>query len=93
MREEMSRYRKKPLEIDAMKWIGDNKNAMDTFLAWAGCNKRVTYYRDVNGVPLVKIPTLEGDMLAFPGDWIVVGIAGEPYPCKNDIFEKTYERV
>ncbi len=39
------------------------------------------------------IHTLEGDMKASPGDWIITGVAGEQYPCKPDIFEKTYERI
>lgn len=39
------------------------------------------------------IHTLEGDMIASPGDWIITGIRGEQYPCKPDVFEKTYERV
>lgn len=37
------------------------------------------------------IPTLEGVMLGRKGDWLIRGIAGELYPCKPDIFEKTYE--
>jgi hypothetical protein len=39
----------------------------------------------------VKIETLEGTMIASPGDWIVKGIHGEKYPVKPDIFQKTYE--
>jgi hypothetical protein len=39
------------------------------------------------------IHTLEGDMIASPGDWIITGVHGEKYPCKPDIFEKTYEKV
>lgn len=39
------------------------------------------------------ITTLEGVMRADPGDWIITGVHGEQYPCKPDIFEKTYERV
>jgi len=39
------------------------------------------------------IPTLEGDLRADPGDWIVTGIEGEKYPCKPDIFAATYEKV
>ena len=41
----------------------------------------------------VFIETLEGTMRADPGDWIITGVNGEKYPCKPDIFEKTYERV
>ena len=39
------------------------------------------------------IHTLEGDMRANDGDWIITGLRGEQYPCKPDIFEKTYERI
>ena len=39
------------------------------------------------------IHTLEGDVIASPGDWIITGINGEKYPCKPDIFEETYEKV
>ena len=39
------------------------------------------------------IPTLEGELTAKPGDWIITGIAGERYPCKNKIFRETYEPV
>ena len=39
------------------------------------------------------IPTLEGPLRAAPGDWIITGLRGEQYPCKPDIFEKTYEPV
>jgi hypothetical protein len=41
----------------------------------------------------IDIPTLEGVMHASPGDWIIRGVHGECYPCKPDIFEKTYEKV
>lgn len=41
----------------------------------------------------IKIHTLEGTMLAYPGDYIITGVNGEQYPCKPDIFEKTYELV
>ena len=39
------------------------------------------------------IHTLEGPLRAAPGDWIITGIRGEQYPCKPDVFEKTYEPV
>lgn len=41
----------------------------------------------------MNIETLEGVMHAEPGDWIITGVNGERYPCKPDIFEKTYESV
>ena len=45
------------------------------------------------GDALITIHSLEGDMHAMPGDWIITGIKGEQYPCKPDIFEATYEPV
>ena len=39
------------------------------------------------------IRTLEGDMKASVGDYIITGLRGEQYPCKPDIFSKTYEKV
>ena len=44
------------------------------------------YQTDVD----MYIDTLEGKMHASPGDWIITGVSGEQYPCKPDIFEKTY---
>ena len=41
----------------------------------------------------VEIETLEGTMVADPGDWIITGVKGERYPCKPDIFAQTYEPV
>lgn len=41
----------------------------------------------------MKIKTLEGVMVANPGDWIITGIKGERYPCRDDIFQQTYEPV
>lgn len=43
--------------------------------------------------PYAEIETLEGTMRVNPGDYVIVGINGEKYPCKPDIFEKTYEAV
>jgi hypothetical protein len=49
----------------------------------------------LRGAEIMKLPvviaTLEGDMTASPGDWIIKGVKGEFYPCKPDIFEATYE--
>lgn len=52
---------------------------------------RVNYEDKDN--PYLKIETLEGIMKASVGDYIIKGVNGEFYPCKPDIFEKTYERV
>ena len=41
----------------------------------------------------MTIHTLEGDMVGQVGDWLITGVNGEQYPCKDDIFQKTYEKV
>jgi len=52
----------------------------------------VDAYQHTGGAPIF-IDTLEGQMRADPGDWIITGVHGERYPCKPDIFEATYEPV
>ena len=83
----MTRYRKRPVVIDAVRWTGDNQGEVAAILG-----------DDLKGVsPLGRsgeqllIRTLEGTMTAERGDWIIRGIKGEAYPCKPDIFEATYE--
>ena len=52
----------------------------------------VNAWRHDGNEPLM-IQTLEGQMKAMPGDWIIVGVAGETYACKDEIFHQTYEPV
>jgi hypothetical protein len=77
------RFRKKPVVIEAVRWDGHN---WDDIYLW--CPSA----REARGTA-ITIPTLEGDMLANAGDWIIKGVAGEFYPCKNTIFEATYEKA
>lgn len=79
----MGSYRKKPVVIDAVQWTGDNFDEVYEFT-------NETCLWDEGGLGLI-IPTLEGDHLARIGDFIIKGVHGEFYPCKPDIFEKTYE--
>ena len=80
-----AKYRKRPVVIEAMKWIGRNT---DEIFQWLQDGGEPDAYRD--GMNLV-IPTLEGDHAAQIGDFIIKGVQGEFYPCKPDIFEATYE--
>jgi hypothetical protein len=82
----MAKYRKKPVVIDAIQ-ISDND---DELLAWLG--EFVVPFEIIADHTII-IHTLEGDMRADPGDWIIRGVKGEFYPCKPDIFEQTYEGV
>jgi len=84
----MSKYRKKPVIIDAIQWTGKNTSAIRQF-----CPVAVRIYYDGRKIAYLLIPTLEGDHQANKNDWIIKGIKGEFYPCKPDIFEATYELV
>lgn len=77
------KFRKKPVVIEAMRWTGNNS---DELVAWSPSVR-------LNAFGALEIPTLEGMMEASKGDWIIRGVNGEFYPCKPDIFEKTYEAV
>ena len=82
----MSKFRKKPVVIDAMRWTGHNQFDL---MRWASeLQAEARWY--FNG-PSIHIETLEGVMTASPGDWIIQGGKGEFYPCKPDTFEATYE--
>lgn len=59
--------------------------------AWPACS--VATCEPCASPDVLKIGTLEGDHIASPGDWIIRGVNGEIYPCKPDIFAKTYEAV
>lgn len=77
------KFRKKPVIIDAIRWVGNNLTEIIGF-----CDKAV-----IKSDGKLYIKTLEGDHLATPGDFIIKGVKGEFYPCKPDIFEMTYEPV
>jgi len=83
----MAQYRKKPVAIEAMQLTEENKNQV---FYWITCTKEPTC--NTKGSAIL-IQTLEGDMEASIGDYIIKGVLGEFYPCKPDIFEMTYEAV
>jgi len=82
----IKRYRKKPVVIEALEWDGENLSDLSTFI-------EETNAISVSSKGEVIIGTLEGDMMASKGDFIIKGVAGEFYPCKPDIFAATYEEV
>jgi hypothetical protein len=85
-----SRYRKLPVEIEAVQLTSEN--AADAW-EWVAPAVKAGQAADVS-IDIDKgltISTLEGDMRASFGDWIIKGVRGEFYPCKPDIFEATYE--
>ena len=88
------KYRKKPVVVEAIKWDGLNVSEIKDF-----CGKavRIVIYdsawkaRVLGAKADIFIDTLEGSHHASVGDYIIKGVNGEFYPCKPDIFEKTYE--
>jgi hypothetical protein len=80
------RFKKRPVEVDAVLWDGDER-LFDYIMGW--CTDQSRTFSMSNGS--LYIATLEGEMRADKGDWIIRGVKGEVYPCKPDIFEKTYE--
>jgi hypothetical protein len=82
------KYRKKPVVIEAILWDGNQVNEFPEWLKEPWNTGEVMRMGKV-----VHIVTLEGVMTASAGDYIIRGVNGELYPCKPDIFEKTYEAV
>ncbi len=84
------KFRKKPVVIDAVQWINNN---FDEVQAFAG-HALSSWGRSAQGVySNLCIATLEGSMRVSEGDYIIRGVNGEFYPCKPDIFAKTYDAV
>ena len=80
----IKKYQKKPVIIEAVQWTGTSENIDEVMEFMQADIMFISNDR-------LKIRTLEGDMIADPGDYIIKGIKGEFYPCKPDIFEQTYE--
>ncbi len=89
----MSKFRKKPVVIEAILWDGSNINEI---LAWAYGIAGLARAPAGPNTPerdRLRVETLEGTMYAERGDWIIRGVKGELYPIKNEIFLETYEPV
>lgn len=95
------KYRKKPVVIEAFQYDGDLKGKDGNYYVpdWAvkAFEDGVLHYR-LPISPLhppceLYVKPLEGDMHVSVGDYVICGVNGELYPCKPDIFEKTYEAV
>lgn len=87
----MSKYRKKPVEIEARQFTGFEQETGSGWdlIWWIDPNGKLAW--GYNGDLLIQ--TLEGVMTATRGDYIIKGVQGEFYPCKPDIFLQTYEEV
>lgn len=78
---------KKPIEIECVLFDGTNSREISEFVG------KPLQVKTIKGKVCVIIPTLEGNHTAIPSDYIIKGVHGEFYPCKNDIFHKTYDIV
>ena len=79
----MTKFKKKPVVIEATHWF-----------PLPNANDGVVYQgKDHQGEDYYFVSTLEGDMRIRPGDWLIRGIKGELYPCRDDIFRASYDAV
>ena len=81
----MSKFRKRPVEIEARQWDGSPESSRE-IVAWG--SPHISWWFNRN---LMAIATLEGQMSVSIGDWIIRDFQEEFYGCKPDVFEATYE--
>ena len=79
----IKQYKKKPVVVSDVKWDGTNLQEIKAFTEGRAMMKNIT----------LVIPTLEGAMAADIGSYIIKGVKGEYYPCREDIFKNIYEAV
>ena len=80
----VQKFRKKPVVIEAVQYDGANSVEIENFSEGA-------IVKNGGKSDEMHVTTLEGLVYAVTGDWIIKGVNGEFYPCKPDIFDKTYE--
>lgn len=85
------KYRKKPVVIEALQFK-DNAHCLEELANFIDDQDLRVDFTDKEH-PKIILQTLEGEITASVDDYIIKGVNGEFYPCKPDIFEKTYERV
>lgn len=78
----MPQFRKKPVVIEAVQYAGEVTPELQALFGEVAIKSKRSK---------LVIETLEGDMVADVGDWVIKGVKGELYPCKPDIFDATYE--
>jgi hypothetical protein len=81
----VTRYRKRPVEVEAQQLTVENALNLSSW-----CSGPILWDSQGEAIGVV-VPTLEDPLRARIGDWIIQGIAGEFYPCRDDIFQATHE--
>lgn len=87
----MPLYRKKPVVIEAKKFLANDLDDQEVVASW--CNGKLRGTKLTSEERVIQIQTLEGEIEASPGDFIIKGVEGEFYPCKPSIFAATYDFV
>lgn len=90
----IGRYRKKPLEVEAIQYNGTNEAELVSFLKRFASDTSITFTRALSGDSRATIKLPMGQTIDFyNGDWLVHGVDGSIYPVKKWVFTKTYEAV
>lgn len=87
-------YQKRPVQVKALQWTGQNRHEIEAFCGYDKVEFKWDENEGDHSIFLhLFIKTLEGTMEASQTDYIIQGVQGEFYPCKEDIFLQTYERI
>ncbi len=90
----IQKFRKKPVEIEAIQYTGKNDFEIGKWSNYLVYPSSVLEPTENNpSGSCLQIITPESTMTAIVGDWIIKGVKGEFYPCKNDVFLMTYDAV
>ena len=88
----VAKYRKKPIEIEAIQWTGKNTDLVAGWIRGGGGSVLVGGINE-RAQRVMLIRTLEGPLSVTVGDYVIQGIAQEFYPCKPKIFAATYDTI
>ena len=89
----IGKYKKKPVEIEAVQLTSETIMDVLGFMFPSLMAVDHSLLASIRSEEFLMIPTLEGNMKASFGDYIIKGVKGEFYPCRKDIFEETYENA
>jgi hypothetical protein len=90
-------FRKKPVVVEAIQYVDEASG--ERIISWTSGTPTPAFWADPGGLHdelpvILRVKTLEsggGSHVVDVGDWVICGVSGKHYPCKPDIFEKTYD--
>ncbi len=89
----MGKFRKRPVEVEAVQWTGVRKQHEEPKWMTDAFNNEQLRVTERYGKPAIGIYTHAGIIMALEGDWIIRGTFGELYPCDNRAFKQIYEVI